>query len=185
LHTRAAALIILAPGPTGTGRATPTQPEGELMTDLEAIEAIKQLKYRYLRHLDCKEWTELKELFVDDATSAYGDGKYSYQGRDAIVSFLTDALDRRSMLTTHQVHHPEIEITSDTTATGVWSLEDIVIDLQHEITIRGAAFYRDEYVKVNGRWKFKSTGYTRIYEEIAPRPADGPAKLTANRFAEE
>jgi hypothetical protein len=150
-----------------------------------AIEEIKQLKYRYLRFLDTKEWDALAELFLEDATSAYGDGKYAFEGREAIMSFLRDALGRPSILTAHHVHQPEIELTSESTATGVWALWDTVIDLQHQLTIRGAAFYRDEYVKQNGQWRFRSTGYQRTYEEMEPRPADGPIRLTANRIAED
>lgn len=155
----------------------------ELQRLLE-VEQIKQLKYRYLRHLDCKEWDALRALFVPDATSAYGGGRYSFQGRDAIMEFLEGALDRPTMLTSHQVHHPEIELTGEGTATGSWALWDNVIDLQHGIVIRGTAYYRDRYVKVDGAWRIQSTGYERIYEEMLPRPADGPARLTANRFAD-
>ena len=113
-----------------------------------------------------------------------GDLPNAFDGRDKIMEFLTGALGRSSMLTAHHGHHPEIELTSETTATGVWALWDTVIDTQHGITIRGAAFYRDEYVKVDGAWKFRSTGYERTYEEMEPYPADGPVRLTANRFAD-
>ena len=156
------------------------------MDDLErilAIEEIKQLKYRYLRHLDCKEWDALAALFAEDATSSYGDGKYSYSGREAILGFLRGALGRPTILTAHHVHHPEIALTSPTQATGIWALQDVVIDLQFGVTIRGAAFYHDAYARRDGAWRIRSTGYRRTYEEMEPRPADGPAKLTANRFA--
>ena len=151
------------------------------MTDLHEIEAIKRLKYKYFRCLDRKDWSGMRECFVPDATSSYGDGKYAYDGRDAIMEFLESSLGRPTILTVHQGHHPEIDLTGDTTATGVWSLEDRVIDLQHKITIRGAGFYRDEYVKVDGEWKLKSTGYERIFEEMEAR-GDGGPKLTANLF---
>jgi hypothetical protein len=154
------------------------------LTRLLEIEAIKQLKYRYFRHLDLKEWEALAELFAPDARSSYGDGKYTYEGRDAIMGFLRGALGRPTILTAHHGHHPEIELASETTATGTWALWDKVIDLQHGIEIGGAAFYRDGYVKLAGAWRFQSTGYQRTFEEMKPRPTDGPARLTANRFAQ-
>jgi hypothetical protein len=40
------------------------------MAQLEEIEAIKQLKYRYFRCLDSKRWAELAECFAPDATSS-------------------------------------------------------------------------------------------------------------------
>jgi hypothetical protein len=152
------------------------------MDDLREIEAIKRLKYKYFRCLDLKLWKELRELLVEDATSSYSGGKYAFDGRDQIMKFLEDSLGRPTMLTSHHGHHPEIELTSDTTATGIWALEDVVIDTEHGITLRGASFYHDEYVKVDGAWKFKSTGYERTYEEIESR-ADTPSlRLLANRF---
>jgi hypothetical protein len=50
------------------------------------------------------------------------------------------------------------------------------------VTVRGAAFYSDEYVKVAGAWKIKSTGYKRSFEEIEPLDRPG-RKLTASWWA--
>lgn len=150
------------------------------MVDLQELEAIHRLKYKYLRCLDQKRWDELEECFTEDATAAYGDGKFSFANRAKIMEFLRGALGPASMISSHRVHQPEIDLTSATTAIGVWALEDTVIETNANITIRGAAFYRDEYVKVDGRWRIKATGYTRTYEEVVSR-ADTPSlKLTAN-----
>jgi hypothetical protein len=145
---------------------------------LVEIEAIKRLKYRYFRCLDRKRWQELAECFAPDATAAYDGGKYSFQGREAILAFLEAALGPASMITLHQGHHPEIEITSPTTATGTWYLEDEVIDARRNTGLRGAAFYRDEYVKLEGAWKLRSTGYERTFEEVRDRSETPSLKLT-------
>jgi bile-acid 7alpha-dehydratase len=152
------------------------------MYDLQEIEAIKRLKYKYFRCLDTKRWEEMKECFTEDANAAYSGGKYSFQGRDQILQFLIDAMNRPTVLSAHHGHHPEIELTSPTTAVGVWALADVFIDLQAAITVRGAAYYRDDYVKVNGQWKIKTTGYERTFEEVENR-ADIPSlQITENRF---
>jgi hypothetical protein len=152
------------------------------MYDLQEIEAIKRLKYKYFRCLDTKRWEEMKECFTEDANAAYSSGKYSFQGRDQIVQFLVDAMNRPTVLSAHHGHHPEIELTSPTTAVGVWALADVFIDLQAAITVRGAAYYRDDYVKVNGQWKIQTTGYERTFEEVENR-ADNPSlQITENRF---
>ena len=150
--------------------------------DLVELEAIKRLKYRYCRLLDRKQWDEMAECFLPDATAAYGDGKYSFEGRDAILGFLRDALGA-TMLTNHQVSQPEIELTSATTATGTWALRDHVIETKHGLTIEGAAFYDDEYVKVDGAWRIRHTGYKRTYEEIQSREGVPGLRLTADWFA--
>jgi bile-acid 7alpha-dehydratase len=153
------------------------------MTDLQEIEAIKRLKYKYMRCLDLKRWDELAECFTEDATAAYSDGKYSFTGREQIMEFLRSALSPSTMVYRHRVHHPEIDLTSPTTATGTWALDDTVIQTTAKVTIRGAAFYHDEYVKVGEQWKLKSTGYQRVFEEMVSR-ADTPSlQLTANRWA--
>ncbi|MFN2589515.1 MAG: nuclear transport factor 2 family protein [Actinomycetota bacterium] len=112
--------------------------------DLVEIEAIKRLKHLYVRLLDLKRWDELGDLFVPDATSAYSDGKYSFQGRDAILAFLRQALASPNVLTSHRVQQPEIDLAGPDTAVGVWALDDVVILVEHATTVRGAGFYRDE-----------------------------------------
>lgn len=136
--------------------------------DLVEMEAIKRLKYRYVRCLDQKRWDELADCLLPEATAAYGGGAYSFTGRDEILGFLRESLGP-TMLTMHQVHQPEIELTSATTATGTWGLEDRVIMIDHKLTLRGAAFYRDRYAKVDGEWKIAHTGYDRLFEEMEPR----------------
>ena len=152
------------------------------MDDLREIEAIKRLKYRYMRCLDLKRWDEMRGCFVEDATSSYSGGKYAFEGREKILEFFRGSMGPE-MITSHHVHHPEIELTSATTARGTWALEDTVIHTQHDFTLRGAAFYHDEYVKVDGEWRIRSTGYERVYEEIQPRKDVPGLKLLQNMWA--
>src|SRR4051794_7422165 len=148
--------------------------------DLVEIECIKRLKYRYIRCLDLKLFDEVGECFVDDATASYGGGAYTYDGRDAIVDFLRRSMAATTMLTSHKVHQPEIELTAPDTATGTWALDDTVVLTDLALTVRGAAYYTDRYVKATGEWRLQHTGYKRVYEELAPRPAD--VTLTASYF---
>ena len=154
-----------------------------MAADLNELEAIKRLKYRYVRALDLKLWDELEQCLTEDCHSAYGDGQFSFDDRPAIMTFLKDALGPHARITRHQVHQPEIELTSATTATGVWALDDVVIDTEAKITIRGAAFYHDEYVKIGGAWKIAKTGYRRIFEEMQSRTETPSLVITKNGFA--
>ncbi|MBM4266064.1 MAG: nuclear transport factor 2 family protein [Deltaproteobacteria bacterium] len=140
-----------------------------MVYDLLAIEEIKRLKYKYMRCLDQKRWEEMAECFVEGATAAYSGGKYTFEGRASILDFFSKAMGRPTVLSSHRVHHPEIDLTSETTAKGTWALEDVFIDEDAGVTVRGAAFYEDQYVKVGGAWKIKHTGYSRTYEEIENR----------------
>ncbi len=131
------------------------------MGDEEEIAAVK---YAYLRHLDLKEFAALGALLADDCTAAYDDGRLSYDGRDAIVAFLTGALGDPHVVSQHQCHHPEIAVTGDE-ARGTWYLVDRVIVPAADLEIAGTAFYDDRYRKVAGRWLISHTGYERVFEE--------------------
>jgi bile-acid 7alpha-dehydratase len=131
---------------------------------MEDIEAIKNLKAKYFRCVDKKLWEEMETVLTEDAVADYGMGIELLHGRKAIIEFLKKNLGRDSMISVHQGHNPEIEITSDTTARGIWVLNDRLI-IQTIATLNGWRYYEDEYVKVNGEWKKKSTKITNILEE--------------------
>lgn len=153
-----------------------------MVDKLAEIEAIKQLKYRYVRCVDLKRWDELAETLTEDAETNYSGGQFAFKGREAILKFLKEGLpDHR--LSMHHVHQPEIEITSPTTARGTWALEDYLIDVKDNFSLHGAAFYKDEYVKVHGQWKIKFTGYDRVFEEFWSRKDLPSLQVTKNMFA--
>lgn len=147
--------------------------------DLVQLEAVKALKYRYLRCLDQKLWDVVVDCFTEDATASYGGGAYRFDGRDAIVAFLRDSMGSEGFLSSHRVSHPEIELTGPGTAVGTWALNDVVIHTDFNVTIRGAAFYEDEYERgADGAWRIRHTGYRRTYEEMEPRTE--AVRLTAS-----
>jgi hypothetical protein len=129
------------------------------------LEAIRRLKYAYFRTLDLKQFELLGQLLTEDASASYEDGKTVLEGRAAIVHWLTQALGSPDIVTEHHGHHPEIDITSPTTAIGSWYLQDRVIVRAADLEISGAAFYADRYVKTAEGWRIEHTGYTRVFEE--------------------
>jgi hypothetical protein len=143
--------------------------------ELVEIEAIKQLKGRYQRGVDTKDWALLESVFSANARSVYNGGKYAFEDRDAILEFLKTSMGSPNIKTMHHAHTPEIEITSETTARGTWYLEDFVLTaVPSETTpngtvLHGTGIYHDEYMKVDGAWKICLTGYERIFQDIQPR----------------
>ena len=135
-----------------------------------------------MRCIDLKRWEELGQCLADDATTSYGDGKYTFNGREAILEFLSGAMGRAGFHSCHQVHHPEIEFQGAESATGTWSLQDVVIDTENDFTLRGAGFYEDQYRKIQGEWKILHTGYRRIYEETESRAKVPGLRLTASMW---
>lgn len=155
-------------------------PEDRSLARLVEIDAITRVKYAYARCLDQKQWDEMDTLLTEDCIATYSGGKYTYEGRDAIVDFLRSAMGADSFLSSHRMHHPEIDLTGPDSAVGTWALEDVVVESQWQIVIRGAAFYTDDYVKRDGRWLIHRTGYKRTYETMEPWSATPGLQLTAS-----
>lgn len=131
-------------------------------TVLLELEALKQLKARYCRFLDTKDWGAWRGLFADDFVSDTSEsGGKVIEGADEFVAFLRKTLGKESRVTAHQVHAPELELTSATTARGVWALEDVV-RFAPGVNLRGYGHYHETYVKVDGEWKFQSSKLTRL-----------------------
>lgn len=151
--------------------------------ELVELEAIKRLKYRYLRCLDQKLWDELEECFAEDATASYGGGSVQLTGRGEVMEFLRSRMGGTTMLTSHRCHHPEIDLLDDTTAKGVWALADTVVLTDLDLTIEGSAFYEDRYVRDGQGWRISHTGYRRTYEQIWPRSSVAGLRLTADWWA--
>jgi hypothetical protein len=129
------------------------------------LEAIRRLKYAYFRTLDLKEFEQLGQLLTVDATASYEDGKTILDGRAAIVSWLSEALGSPDIVTEHHGHHPEIDLTSEVSATGTWYLQDRVIVPSADLEIGGTAFYTDRYARTDDGWRIAHTGYMRVFEE--------------------
>lgn len=151
------------------------------MKELLEIHQIQQLKYRYFRAVDTHNWELLTGCLTEDCVARYDQGKYSFDGRDALISGLKAVMDSPTKLTMHQGHHPEISITGEDSATGVWYLQDYVIDTQDNWLLFGTAIYEDKYRKVNGEWLICYTGYQRIFEQVATEIPSW-LKLTQNMF---
>jgi hypothetical protein len=136
---------------------------GGLTADLEAL---RQLKARYCRLLDGKDWEGWREVFSEDFVSDTSEaGGRVIHGRDEFIAFVRKALGPASRTTVHQVHAPELELTSATTARGIWALEDFVRFLPG-LNMRGYGHYHETYEKRDGHWRIASSKLTRLREDI-------------------
>lgn len=152
------------------------------MIDLAEIERIKHLKYTYFKAVDTKDWDLFGSCFVEDAVSRYENGTLSWEGRQNIIDGLRPLIGGATLLTQHQGHHPIIELTGETTAAGSWYLQDVCYELRENWWFHGTAYYSDEYVKREGEWKIKLTGFERIFlVREAPLPEN--LKVEFNLFA--
>lgn len=115
---------------------------------LEAIEHIRNLKARYLRLIDTKDWQALPDLFTHDHKVLTPDGRIWLCGGEAYASSLRDSLDRADSF--HQGLTAEIEIAPDGTAHGIWAMQDRIT--WHDVhpregwkAISGRGHYHETY----------------------------------------
>jgi hypothetical protein len=129
------------------------------------IEAIKQLKHAYFRCIDTANLDELASLIHEDVSVSFKGGTYEWklQGKQQYVDNIGVSFSKESV-GQHNGHHPEIQMLSETTATGLWYLVDNMWLLKHNAKTFGTALYWDRYEKVAGKWLIKDTRYERLYE---------------------
>ena len=149
---------------------------------LEDIELIKRLKYKYWRCIDTGDIASLRDSLTEDMRVDYNGGTYRWQmtGRDQILEAIAGSFNANGV-GCHTGHHPEIDVLTDTTATGIWYLTDIFINLKEKVRTTGSALYRDKYVKVAGQWRIAESTYERVYEQV--ERFTEPPNLTAHWLA--
>jgi hypothetical protein len=100
------------------------------------VYALQELKGRYFLFLDTKDWSRWLAI------------------RDLVVP----SLDKTP--TVHHGHTPIFEFQTETEASGIWAMEDIVEFTDN--TLHGHGHYRETYRKVGGEWRFASVHLTRL-----------------------
>jgi uncharacterized protein (TIGR02246 family) len=131
---------------------------------MDDIEAIRQLKARYFRTLDTKDWAAMRQVFTDDVVmDTTASGGTVVTGADEIMSFLLGVIG--DVVTVHHGHTPEIELTSATTATGIWAMEDM-LRWPDGREMHGYGHYHETYEKAGGAWRIKTLTLTRLRTDV-------------------
>lgn len=162
--------------------------EIDALTRLVAIADVRALKARYCRLADTQDWEGFRELFTDDCI--FDTGTTSIPAFDGGVGpnapegagFVTDSADEfidtlkvrlRGARSVHQIHEPEIEVTSRTTASAAWPIYDLVLrpEGQQIPSWLGHGYYNETYRKADGRWKISSVKVVRLRMDIVPTVA--------------
>ena len=149
---------------------------------LSDLEDIRTVKHRYFRGIDTADMNLLASLFTDDIGVEYRGGTYRVrlEGRENMLEFLANSFNSDAVAM-HHGHMPEITLTGDDTAEGIWYLEDIFINLELQLHTIGTAIYRDQYRREDGVWKIARTEYDRVFEMVRPLAAD--AQVTYHLLA--
>jgi uncharacterized protein (TIGR02246 family) len=139
--------------------------------EIEAYIEISQVKARYCRTLDTKDWAGYADVFTEDFeldTSAAG-GPPPIRGREAAVRMVRAAVEKA--YTAHQVHSPEIKLEGDT-AHVIWAMQDRVVWSPERrpkpgyLGHTGYGHYHERYVRQDGRWRIAAQRLTRLYVDV-------------------
>jgi SnoaL-like domain len=115
-------------------------------TVADELEAIRQVKARYCRFLDTKDFESWRAVFTTDVVAKV-DLAVSTGGADPMTTPALAGVDQfvpavlagiGDAATVHHCHTPEIALTSDETATAIWAMEDWLVFGRARITRRGS-----------------------------------------------
>jgi hypothetical protein len=138
---------------------TPTQA-------LWVIHEITQLKSRYCRFLDMKDWDSFSDLFTEDCVHyVSAESPQPAQTNDEYLQNLRTQLSQR--LTIHHAHMPEITLLSETEAEGIWATANssrATASSAQPTTTYG--HYFETYRKcADGRWRISSKRNVRLWHD--------------------
>ena len=91
------------------------------------LQAVKQLRARFARCMDTKDWDGMRATIAADCVFDAGQEanvEELWHGPADIVANIRRNL--ASATSVHHAHMPEITITSPTTATGIWAMQDLL-----------------------------------------------------------
>lgn len=153
------------------------------VTKVVEIEQIKQLKHRYFRGVDTKDWALLATVFHEDFEGDFRGSTTDpatgfnptpeatgevLHGRDATIESFKVACSYFNSV--HFGHNPEIEITGEDSARGLWAMDDCLRFHEGDLAeLHGYGHYHETYVKVGGQWQIRTTRLTRMRVDITMR----------------
>ena len=130
----------------------------ERVDRLESIDAIKRLKAVYCMYCDAKYDADgICSLFVEDGVWDGGPSFGRYEGHQQIHSFFK-GISGDILFAAHLVLNPIITVEGDR-AHGRWWLHMPCTALNDAGTAEGRwllSEYDEEYVRIDGTWKFKT-----------------------------
>jgi SnoaL-like domain len=145
------------------------------MNDLDkvlAIEEIKRVKSKYFYGLDHKDWDLWRrEVWAPTGKLIVPEASIEAIGLDAIIAYTSKST--ADQVSVHHGHMPDIEIVSETRATGVWAMEDRLYRTKEHPLEDGSCFlhgfghYHEEYIRLEVGWRIASTRLTRLRIELS------------------
>jgi hypothetical protein len=144
----------------------------DVLQEILARAHIGEVKARYCRFLDTKQWADFAALFTTDATLDLRDdtGAEPFNGRAAITETLRHIVEHAQ--TSHHVHSPEITFDGLDAADVIWAMQDRVVwepgksPMPDATAFTGYGYYHERYVRQDGVWLIAAVRLTRLTVEF-------------------
>lgn len=133
---------------------------------MEAREAIRELKTRYLWACDHRQTDVIRDCFVEgELLIDYGPAGRFTDREQFLAVFEKFACDER-VHDTHVAANPLVTLLSGHHARGRWSLQMFQVNRINGKVMQIGGYYEDEYRRVNGEWKISSTVFTPLATQL-------------------
>jgi hypothetical protein len=144
----------------------------DLLQQFFDYKEIIELKARFGRLADAKDWEGFKAVFAEDATFDLGDGRLMHGGATYAYA-VRDMLEGAVSL--HRFSMPEITFESPTAAKGIWVLHDYNEwpsdpETGERCGYNGHGREYETYRKIDGAWKI--TSWRLRYDRLDPLPRE-------------
>jgi hypothetical protein len=136
---------------------------------------IAELKARYCRFLDCKQWQDYAGVFAPDGCSQFGPDPETgaVQGREAIIALMKKQLKRAR--TEHRVHPGEFRFHDNGEVTALWPMDDRVAN--PGFVLGGSGYYEERYRRIDGQWYIQHMRIHRLRVDMNPTGFIRPSAL--------
>ena len=136
---------------------------------LEAIEEIRNLKARYFRLMDTKQWDELKDVFTSDMRVVTPEGQIYTEGGETYAAALRNSLEHA--VSCHQGLTGEIYVEDADDARAIWPMQDVIEwEDRHPKagwkSILGRGHYHETYRREGGDWRIATLTLTRLRLDV-------------------
>jgi hypothetical protein len=125
----------------------------ERLARLEAIEAIKQLKARYLTACDRKDIEAVRSCFPDAPVVLDYGPVGSFNHREQLLDIFQKIACNDHVFDIHLGSNPQIQVIDAEHAKGTWGLYFFQIDAATNKMMQLAGYYDDRYQLLGGEWK--------------------------------
>lgn len=141
------------------------------------LDAIHQLKARYCRFIDTKQWGRLASVFTPDARF---EGLGSAPTGATVEMFVSGISTRLAqVMTIHHCHMPEIAFLDADRARGIWAMMDYLEwpegggphEAQGYRGFTGYGHYEEEYRRTAEGWRIAFLRLTRLRIDPLAQPA--------------